>query len=138
MSLSIGREARHERVGVGVGSHPRRVEGQLSSPEQTCLLAQINDLLEEALRDANAEPLPDPGQAGVVRQLLVEGIAEVPAVGQVERSGLNQLALGTNPSQTITSWSLKKTTGSMLGRPRSAYISRVQSRTKPRSSFTSS
>ena len=34
------------------------------------------------------------------------------------------------PSKNITSWSLKKTTGSMLGRPRSAYSSCAHSRTK--------
>ena len=33
------------------------------------------------------------------------------------------------PSKNMTSCSLKKTTGSMLGRPRSAYSSRAHSRT---------
>jgi hypothetical protein len=41
------------------------------------------------------------------------------------------------PSKNITSCSLKKITGSMLGRPRSAYSSRLHSRTKLRSSFVS-
>ena len=42
------------------------------------------------------EPLPDAGQAGVVGQGLVEGVAEVPAVGQVEAGRLDQLALGAD------------------------------------------
>ena len=67
-----------------MASHLGGVEVQLPAPDQPRLLAQVDDLLEEALEDVDAEPLPDAGQAGVVGQLLVEGVAEVPAVGQVE------------------------------------------------------
>ena len=42
------------------------------------------------------KPLPDAGQAGVVGQLLVQGVAEVPAMGQVEAGRLDELALGAD------------------------------------------
>ena len=89
-------EARHQRVGVGIGPHPGRVEVELPAPDQAGLLTEIDDLLEEALEDVDAEPLPDAGQAGVVREVLVQGIAEVPAVGQVEAGRLDELAFGAD------------------------------------------
>ena len=56
----------------------------------------------------------------MVGQFLVEGIAQVPAVGEVQAGHRDELRSERMPSKNITSWSLKKTTGSMLGRPRSA------------------
>src|SRR5215213_380070 len=67
-----------------------------SRPQISPVSSQIDDLLEEALKGGNAEPLPDPGQTGVIGQLLVQRVAQIPAVGQVEASGLDQLALGAD------------------------------------------
>ncbi len=67
------------------------------SPDQPDLLAQVGDMLEKPLEDVDPEPLPDAGQAGVVRQVLVERVAEVPAVGEVETRGRDELALGADP-----------------------------------------
>ena len=89
-------EAGDEGRDAGVGFDLRGVEVELPAPDEARLLAQIDDLLEEALEDVDAEPLPDAGQAGVVGQRLVEGVAEVPAVGQVEAGGLDELALGAD------------------------------------------
>jgi hypothetical protein len=46
--------------------------------------------------DVEAQPLPNPGQTGVVRQVLIQGVAQVPAVGQVEARHRDQLALGAD------------------------------------------
>ncbi len=54
-------------------------------------------MLEEALEDVDPKPLPDPGQAGVVGQRLVEGVAEVPAHAEAVGGEAQQLALGADP-----------------------------------------
>ena len=59
-------ESQDERRDAGVGLDLRRIEVELSAPDQPRLLAQIDDSLEEALEDVNAKTLPDAGQAGVV------------------------------------------------------------------------
>jgi hypothetical protein len=41
------------------------------------LLTQLNDQLEEALEDRQTVTTADPGQAGVIGQILVEVIAEM-------------------------------------------------------------
>ena len=89
-------EAGDEGRDAGIGLDLRRVEVELPPPDEPRLLAQVDDLLEEALEDVDAEPLPDAGQAGVVGERLVQGVAEVPAVGQVEARRLDQLALGAD------------------------------------------
>ena len=94
--LAVVVEARHQRVDVGVGLDLGRVDVELPAPDQARLLTEIDDLLEEALEDVDAQPLPDAGQAGVVGQRLVQGVAEVPAVGQVEAGRLDELALGAD------------------------------------------
>ena len=96
VGLGLVVEARDQRVEVGVGLDLGRVDVELPAPDQARLLAQIDDLLEEALEDVDAKPLPDAGQAGVVGQVLVEGVAEVPAVGQVQAGRLDELALGAD------------------------------------------
>ncbi len=89
-------EARDQRFEVGIGRDLGRVDVEFPTPDQSRLLAQIHDLLEEALEDGDSQPLPDAGQAGVVGQLLVQGVAEVPAVRQIEGGGFDQLALGAD------------------------------------------
>ena len=91
--LGLVIEARDERIEVGVGLDLGAIEVELAAPDQPGLLTQIDDLLEEALEDFNAESLPDAGQAGVVGQRLVQGVAEIPAVGQVERGRLDQASV---------------------------------------------
>jgi hypothetical protein len=57
------------------------------------LLPKLHDVLEEALEGRHAQPLPDTSQAGMIRQGFIEAIAQVPAVGQVQASRLDQAAL---------------------------------------------
>ena len=90
-------EPGHQAIQVGIGPHLGRVEEQLLAPDQAGRLAQLDDLLEEALEDLDAQTRPDPGQAGVVGQRLVQGVAEVPAMGQVQAGQLDQLALRADP-----------------------------------------
>jgi hypothetical protein len=90
-------DGRPEGIEIGVGLDLGGVEEVFSSPNQPDLLTQVNDALEEALEDLDAEPLPDARQAGVVGQVLVEGVAEVPAVRQVEDRRRDELALGADP-----------------------------------------
>src|SRR6266536_6281161 len=49
---------------------------------------------EEALETRQAQALPNPGQAGVVRQRLVQAIAQIPAVAEMETRGVDEPALG--------------------------------------------
>ena len=89
-------EAWHKRRDAGVGLDLRGIDVELATPHQPRLLAQIDDLLEEALEDVDTEPLPDARQAGVIRQVLVEGIAQIPAVGQVQAGRLDELSFGAD------------------------------------------
>ncbi len=97
MGLSLVGETRNERGDGGVGPELGRVEEEFPAPDQTRLLAEINDPLDEPLEDTYAQPLPDAGQARVIGQGLVQGIAEVPAMGEVEAGGLAELPLGADP-----------------------------------------
>jgi hypothetical protein len=65
-------------------------------PDQPSGLAEIDDTLEEALKDLDAEPLPDAGQTGVVGEFFVERVAQVPAVRKVETGRFDELPLGAD------------------------------------------
>src|SRR5215207_4891331 len=73
------------------------VEEELLTPHQPRLLAQFNDVLEEALEDGEPQPLPDTRQAGMVRQWLLQSITEVPAMGEMQAGGLDQAAARPDP-----------------------------------------
>src|SRR5687767_6340517 len=45
------------------------------------------------MRNSKGRCIRDAGHAGVVGQSLIEGVAEIPAVGQIEASRRNELAL---------------------------------------------
>jgi hypothetical protein len=77
----------------GVRSNLGRIDEQFSAPDQAGLLAQFHHVLKEALEHGHPQPLPNARQAGVVRQRLVEAIAQIPAVGQVQGGGLDQATL---------------------------------------------
>jgi hypothetical protein len=96
VSLRFVIEAGDQRRDADVGLNLRRIEVELPAPDQAGVLTEVDDLLEEALEEVDAQPLPDAGQAGVVRQLFAEGVAEIPAVGQVETGRFDELALGAD------------------------------------------
>src|SRR5215213_10131449 len=79
-----GREALHALFEIGAGFDLGGVDVQLPAPAQARLLTEIDGLLKETLEDVDAESLPNPREAGVIRQLFVERVAQIPAVGQVE------------------------------------------------------
>src|SRR5262245_29440227 len=96
MAFRLEVEAGDERVEVGIGLDLGAVEIEIPAPDEPRLLTEIDDLLEEALEDVDAEALPDAGQAGVIREVLVQGITKVPAMRQVEAGRRDELALGAN------------------------------------------
>ena len=75
VGFGLGVEAGHERVRIGISPDPGGIEIELPAPDEPRLL-EIDDLLEKALEDVDPEPLADPSEAGVVGQVLVEGVAE--------------------------------------------------------------
>src|SRR5687768_10382856 len=95
--MRLDREARRDRLEGGVGIDLGGVEVQLLPPDETRLAALLDDRLEEAAEDRQAVALPDPGQARVVRQLLVQVIPQVPPDAQPIGSYPDQLPLGADP-----------------------------------------
>lgn len=94
--MAIDHEARLQGVQRGVGLNLGGVEVELLAPDQARLLTKLDYMLEEPAEDRQAEALTDAGQAGVVRERLIEVVAEVPAMRQVEAGQLNELALGAD------------------------------------------
>jgi hypothetical protein len=73
--------------------------------------AEIVDPLEEALVDVDAESLPDPRQAGVIGQVPVEGVAEVPAVRQVEAGRRDEVPFRADPLEVHDELQLEENHG---------------------------
>ena len=90
-------QARDDQVHGGVGAHPRGVEEELPPPHQPGRAAQLHHAVEEAAEHLDPQAGPDLGQGGVVGQGLVERVAQVPAVGQVEGGHRHELALRAQP-----------------------------------------
>ena len=64
-----------------------------SFPDQSGLLAQLDHVREEPLEDREPQALPDTREAGVVRQRLVQVIAQVPAHAQPVGDHAHQVPL---------------------------------------------
>jgi hypothetical protein len=86
-------EARHHRIEGSIGPDLGGIEDQLLAPDEAGVLAQLDDLIKEAAEDREAQPLPDPGQRRVVWEGLVQVVAEILAVGEVERRLFDELSL---------------------------------------------
>ncbi len=89
----LQKRTRPRRVQRGIGLDLRSIEVQLLTPHQPCLEALLHDPLEEAPEDREAVSLPDPGEAGVVGQGLVQVVPEVPANAQPVSRDLHEPAL---------------------------------------------
>jgi hypothetical protein len=113
------------------------IDIQLLAPNEPHLLTEIDDLLEEALEDVDSEALADAGQTGKIRQILVERVPHIPAVGYIEADHLDQFSFRANALKEHDELQLEIPTGSMEGRPRSAYRSCTHSRTNERSNAVS-
>jgi hypothetical protein len=72
-------EPRHQGIRRGVAGDPGGVGEDLLPPDEARLLAQVDHVLEEAAEDGEPEPLADAGEAGGVRQRLIEAVAEGPS-----------------------------------------------------------
>jgi hypothetical protein len=112
----------------GVRSDLGRVEEQFSAPDQARLLAQLHDVLEDALEDGQAQALPNPRQAGVVGQRFIQAIAQVPAVGQMQARRLDQAALRANAFKEQDELELEEDDG-VDGRPAPGLVELLDPRT---------
>jgi hypothetical protein len=79
MAIHDVAEPGHEGIRGGVAGDPGGVGEDLLPPDEARLLAQVDHALEEAAEDGEPEALADPGEAGGVRQRLVEAVAEGPS-----------------------------------------------------------
>jgi hypothetical protein len=64
--VGLGGEPRDAALHGGVGLDLGGVEEELLAPHQPRLEALLDDPLEEAPKDSQAEAIPDAGEAGVV------------------------------------------------------------------------
>lgn len=76
VGFGVVREAGEQRIDDGVGFHFRGIEEEFVLPDQSHVLTEVDNVLEEALEDVNAEALPDAGQAGVIRHVFIQRVAE--------------------------------------------------------------
>src|SRR3712207_5965526 len=98
LQVLAGRDQQSLDVGIHEASFDfSGVKVQLPAPHEARFLAQIDNLLEETLENGDAQPVSDAGQTGVVRECLVQRIAEIPAMRQVEAGRRDELAFGANP-----------------------------------------
>jgi hypothetical protein len=86
-------QARRERADRRVGAHPGGVEEEFLPPDQAGRVAEFDNPLEETLEDLAPQSIPDPREAGVVGQRLIQVIPQVPAVRQVQTGNFDELAL---------------------------------------------
>jgi hypothetical protein len=70
--MRVHREARDERIYVGIGRDLGCVDIQLATPHQPCLLTLLHNTLEEALENVDAVAVANAGKAGVVWQCFVQ------------------------------------------------------------------
>ena len=96
MSCGVVKETGHKRIQIGVSSDFGGIDVELPPPDQAGLLTEVDDLLEEALEEVDTKPLSDAGQAGVIRQRLIQGVAEIPAMGKIETRRFDELPLGAD------------------------------------------
>ncbi len=91
------RELRPQRVHRGVRFDLGGIEVELLAVDQPGLQAQLHDPFEEALEGLHAIAAADLGEAAVVGERLVEVVAQVPTMSEVELRRLHQPALGGDP-----------------------------------------
>jgi hypothetical protein len=89
-------EARHHGIAARIALNLGRVYEQFLAPDKPGIPAQPDDLIEESTEDLKSEPLPDPGQGGVVGERLIEVVAHIPTMREIQRSPLDELSLGAN------------------------------------------
>jgi hypothetical protein len=61
VGLGVEREPWHQGIGVGICPYSSGIEVELTAPDEARLLTEIDDRLEEAVEEVDAELLPDAG-----------------------------------------------------------------------------
>src|SRR5215211_7509473 len=82
-------------VDAGIGLHLPAVKVQLLSPYQASLDTQFHNSLEKQLKYFQPITFSDLTQAAVIRDRLIQVIADEPAMRQVEIYSLHQLLFRT-------------------------------------------
>ena len=88
-----------ERVHGGIGAHFGRIEDQLVAPNESRVNTLLDNRLEEAPEDRQAQPGTNPAERGMVRQRFVEVVARGPAHRQVVADLLHELPLGAETGE---------------------------------------
>jgi hypothetical protein len=87
-------EAREQCGFIGVSLDLRGIQIELFAPDKTDVLALLHDPIEEAAEDCHAVAVTDFGQAGVVRERLMQIVAEIPAQTEPIGGDTHELAFG--------------------------------------------
>jgi hypothetical protein len=98
---------------VGIRFDQGGISKHFLAPNQAIVGTQLDNRFEELAKDVNAIALANTAQAGVVRQRLVQVVAEVPAHADAIGATRSSWRSERMPSKKSTSCSLKKTTGSI-------------------------
>ena len=72
-------KAGREGIEIGVGVHLRRIDVEFLAPDELGLKTLFDDGFKEAAKHGQAIAGADAGQAGVVRQGLIEVVAQKPS-----------------------------------------------------------
>src|SRR5690348_9165560 len=96
MLLGLPVPTRYHPIQGGIGTDFGAIEIEFLPPNQSCLLAAFDNLLEETLENDEPVAVADLAQAAVVRHRFIEVIANVPAVSQVDVNCLHQLPFGAD------------------------------------------
>ncbi len=71
-------KAEDERVERRIGQHVRRIEIEFAAPHQSRLLALLHNQLKEPAKDLQAVADTDAGEARMIRQRLIQIVAQKP------------------------------------------------------------
>jgi hypothetical protein len=86
-------QAWDDRVKGSVGSDLGGIEQELLAPDQSGIVTELDDMLEEPTKEGKPQAIADAGQAGMIRERLIQMVPKIPPVCQVEAGLLDQLPL---------------------------------------------
>src|SRR5215203_2631321 len=93
MQMLLDGEAGRDRLQGGIRLDLGGIEIEFLAPHKAGFGAHLHDLLEEAAERQKPVAIPDPGEAGVVGQGLVEVVSQVPADAKAVGHNGHQLPL---------------------------------------------
>lgn len=89
-------EPRSQRIHISIPLDLRRVHQQFLAPDQSGLVTQFHDVLEESPEGVEAEAVTDARETGMIGKRLIEVIAEIPAMGKVQGCEREELTFGAD------------------------------------------